>query len=107
MPKIIVSPFKETICDQNLRTLLGFNLKEVFSFATCICYYISLFSILLGFKFTNTSNTSFGAPRGPFGTPAGEKTSQQTPTKLAAGSKKAEYLGQIKALNLQVYSIQL
>ena len=56
-----------------------------------------------GFKFTTTSNTSFGAPRGPFGTPAGEKTRQeQTPSKVAAGSKKAEYLGQIKALNLQV-----
>jgi len=60
----------------------------------------------LGFTFTNTSNTSFGAPRGPFGTPAGQKTSQeQTPSKVAAGSKKAEYLGQIKALNLQVTSL--
>ena len=60
----------------------------------------------LGFKFgaqTNTNSGSvFGAPRGPFGTPAGEKTVHQTPSKLATGSKKAEYLGQIKALNLQV-----
>ena len=47
----------------------------------------------------------FGQPTGPFGTPVGVKSStpgvvEGTPT--SAASNRAKYLGNLKALNLQV-----
>eukprot|EP00088_Acartia_fossae_P010353 TRINITY_DN1514_c0_g1_i5.p1 TRINITY_DN1514_c0_g1~~TRINITY_DN1514_c0_g1_i5.p1 ORF type:complete len:856 (+),score=290.21 TRINITY_DN1514_c0_g1_i5:40-2607(+) len=70
-----------------------------------------------GFFFGAKSKAEpFGAPQGPFGTPSGEKSSTTataggataTPTSTAkltsGGSRKAEYLGQVKSLNLQVTS---
>jgi len=63
----------------------------------------------LGFKFgpqTRESGGIFGEPKGPFGTPAGEKSSTTvaTPSNTDSGSRKKEYLKNVKDLNTQVTS---
>ena len=49
----------------------------------------------------------FGVPKGPFGTPGGPvgaEGSLGSAGKKEGSSKRAEYLGKVKALNIQVKS---
>jgi len=63
----------------------------------------------LGFKFapqTRETGGIFGEPKGPFGTPAGEKSSTAvgTPSSSDSASRRKEYLKNVKDLNTQVTS---